>query len=483
MRADVAIVGGGITGLSAAYRLQKLFAERGQSINAVLIEKDQRPGGKLVTRREDGFIVECGPDSFLASKPWAMELIRDLGLESDVVHPQAHGSHILKRRTIHRIPDGLTGIVPSRPAELWAAPFMSFRGKLRASMEPLVPRRKSAGDESVGAFLRRRAGMELSQTLLEPFTSGIYGGDAMELSLRALFPSLAEWESKYGSLARGARAARKSRPKSSHSKGAVYSMRFGAASIVDAIVSRLESVTVITGFGVTEIDRRTESESALYTLRLDDGRIVTADNIILATPAGATARLARGFAPDCASLVSEIQYRPAASVSLVFNRDQVRRPIEGSGFLVPRTEPSHLLGCTWVSSKWPTRSHGDAVFLRVYAGASALQMDDKALAREVTAELGALMDIDGAPRRSWVTRWPEAMPHYRVGHLSLMGRLDAALARHPGLFLAGAAYRGIGVPDCIRQGFEAADGVVERISARHAGRAVESATELQGGRR
>ncbi|MBI4329266.1 MAG: protoporphyrinogen oxidase [Chloroflexi bacterium] len=472
-RLNVAIVGGGVTGLATAYYLEQAAKAEGWDLHGVLVEQEGSLGGKALTVDEGGFLVEGGPDACLTQKPWALSLVKALGMEGEIVFPRAQGVFLLHRGQLHPIPQGLIGPVPTRPSALWRASFLSWRGKLRASLEPLVPRRASGEDEALGAFLRRRLGAEVARRLVEPFTAGVYLADAERLSLRALFPTLAEWERHYGSLAGGLRARRGLSQAHPPSMNPFFSLRRGMASLPQAVARHLDRFTVLLGRRALGLARTGDERRFGYRLFLEGGDPIEADFVVLAIPAPYAAALVRSFAPSAASLLDQMTFASAASVGLAFRREDVAHPLNGSGFVVPRGEPSPITACTWSSAKWEGRAPQGWVLLRAFVGwaedSSFLDMDDPALIKSVTGALRPLMGLAGEPEHAWVQRWPEAMPQYRVGHLAWLDRVEHALAGYPGLYVAGASYRGIGIPDCVRQGEETAQRLRQAVSQRSRG--------------
>ena len=459
------IIGGGITGLATAWYLEKAAREDGLNLSVVMVERENCLGGKIRTLNEDGFIIEGGPDGFLTRKPWALDLANELGLSDDIVYPQAAGTSLLLNGELHPIPRGLMGPAPASRRDVWSASFLSWRGKLRAHLEPLVSRRKAAGRESLGNFLRRRLGAELTDTLLEPLTAGIYGGNSYEMSLEALFPMLEQWEQRYGSITRGMRASKKLARGHSQPPSAFFSFGAGAQRLVRAIADSLERTEIIRGRAAVAVDRMAAGYLPRYRVALDDLRLFESDVVALATPAQDAASLVRSFAPGLARLLARMQSSATGSVHMAFRREDVSHPLDGSGFLMPRSETGLVTGCTWISSKWGGRSPKDYVLLRAFLGRSKddsfLEYGDPELVEVATGTLRPLLGIRGAPERAWVHRWAEGMPQYRVDHTEWLGGVDQESAEYPDLFLCGASYRGIGVPDCIRQGRDTA----ERIRA------------------
>ena len=463
-RLSVVIVGGGITGLATAWRLESASRQSGTDLSAVLVERENVLGGKIGTLNEDGFIVEGGPDGFLTRKPWALELANELGIADDVVYMQANGASLFRNGKLHRIPAGLMGPAPAGKRDVWSASFLSLRGKLRASLEPLVPRRKDEGRESLGEFLRRRMGREFADTLLEPLMAGIYGGDSYDMSLDALFPMLEEWEQRYGSITRGMREARKTARGADQPPSAFFSLKGGTHQLVQAVVNSLERTEIASGRTAVAVNRIDEGPTLRYRVTLDDERPFEADAVVLATPAQDAGSLVRSFAPELAGLLGRMQSASAVSVYLAFRREDVAHPLDSSGFLSPRSETRPVAGCTWVSSKWPGRSPQEHVLLRAFMRTeddAPADDSDAGLIDAATEALRPLLGIAGAPERTWVHRSADGLPQYKVDHTEWLDSVDGELAAHPGLFLCGASYRGIGVPDCIRQGRD----VAERVHA------------------
>ena len=464
-RLSAAIIGGGVTGLSAAWHLEKAAREEGLDISILLIEREDYLGGKIRTLSEDGFTVEAGPDGFLIRKPWAFQLANELGLSDEVVYTQSSGASLLRDGKLHPIPRGLMGPAPSSLRDIWSASFLSFRGKFRASLEPLVKKKADGERESLGHFLRRRVGAELTDTLLEPLTAGIYGGDSYDMSLDALFPTLAQWERRYGSLARGMREAKKAARGRPRPPSAFFSLRGGAQRLVWAISERLRRTEIVRGRAATTIDRiHPPFEKPIYRIALDDGRVFESDVAILANPAWDAAKLVASFAPGLSRRLERTRGSAAGSVYLAFRRDNVSHPLDGTGFLAPRSDKGLVTGCTWMSSKWPERSPANYVLLRAFLGWSGddsfLDYADSELVEIATETLRPLLGLRGSPDRFWVHRWPEGMPQYKVDHTDWLEALDRELAAFPDLFLCGSSYRGIGVPDCVRQGRDTAQRVL-----------------------
>jgi oxygen-dependent protoporphyrinogen oxidase len=350
----------------------------------------------------------------------------------------------------------------------------------------LLPRGRAGEDETVGGFLRRRLGGAVVSRLAGPLLGGIYAGDADALSLRATFPQLLEWETSHRSLVLAAIARRRvlrrngTRRTGTRDTGTgipsagtgspsplFLSLVGGLGELVERLEASLGSTTVMTGRTVTRIARRVERGRTSYTLHLDDGRPMAADALLLATPAFITADLLASLAPAVASALRQIPYVSTASVTLAYRRETVRHPLDGHGFVVARDEPLNIAACTWVSSKWPHRAPPDVALLRCYVGAAGretvVECDDATLVDLARADLRTTMGIDATPVFTAAARWIRAMPQYPPGHLDRLDLIEAGMQTLPGVALAGAGYGGIGIPDCIRQGTEAAARLIEPL--------------------
>lgn len=457
----IVVVGGGITGLAAAYYLQRLQQQAGTPVRLTLIEAQSQLGGKVGTERHDGFLIDTGPDSFLTLKPWALQLCRELGMEGQVVSPSARRFFMLIGGRLHAVPHELVSLVPSRPQALWRASFLSWWGKLRASMEGLVPPARGLEDEPLGAFMRRRFGREFALKFAEPLMAGIHAGHPDRLSMAAVYPLYWEMERQHGSITRGILHLRRQRQKGSASRDAspFVALRDGMGSLVERLQQSLREVQVLRSTAVVGV---TPLPGGGVHLSLATGEPLRADAVILTVPAYTAAEWLQPWNAKAARLLQEIPYASTAVVSLAYRRQGVQHPLDGSGFLVPRTEPLPITGCTWSSSKWEGRAPADHVLLRVfigYAGADQIveQQWDDLLARVAHDALCPLLGIREEPVLARVHRWLKAMPQYEVGHTARLKQLEEALSPFPMVLLAGAAYRGVGIPDCVKQGREAAE--------------------------
>jgi oxygen-dependent protoporphyrinogen oxidase len=457
----IVIVGGGITGLSAAYAALSSARETGRAVQVTVLEGSRRFGGNLVTERSGGFLIDGGPDSWVASKPHASALARELGLGATIIGtiPANRRYYIAWNGRLHAVPEGLVLGVPTRLASLAWTPLFSWPGKLRMAMEPLVPvRNGNAGDESIAQFATRRLGREAADRLVAPLLGGISAGDASDLSVTASFPQLVAMERDYGSLVRGMRAARRAREQA---RGAgpepsgFESLAGGVGGLVDALVERLQAqgATLRLGAGV----RALAPAGAGWSVVIDEGEAIAADAVLLAIPGYAAARLAGTLDDALAQKLGGLQSASTAIVFFGYRRDDLAHPLDGSGFLVPRTMGRPILAGTWVSSKWDGRAPDGHVLLRAFIGGPAaaeyLAGDDAALRDVARRELAALMGVHAEPILARVFRFDRASAQMRVGHAETIRELRERLtAVAPAVRIAGGGYDGIGIPDCIRHG-------------------------------
>jgi protoporphyrinogen/coproporphyrinogen III oxidase len=446
------VVGGGISGLSAAYYLTRA------GVPVTLIEKEPRLGGVMQTDFVQGCTLELGPDSFLAAKPWALELIRDLGLAADLISSNDHmrKSYILRRGRLVPLPDGLMMVVPTKVMPLLASPLLGWGTKIRMGLEWFRRPRPTPADRSVAGFLRDHYGQEAVDYLGEPLLSGVYGGDPAELSVASVLPRFAEMEAKYGSLTRGVLAQRNVARRKAHGAGGplFQSLKGGLAAMADAIV-RAAGERLSVRRGVADALERTAGG---WRVRMD-GEWRETGHVVLACRAYQSAELLRALAPEMAELLAAIPYTSSMTLALGYRRADVKHPLNGFGFLVPKAERGLLLGCTWLGTKFPHRVPDDKAVLRCFMAGDSLNLGDDDVVSGARAEILRIMGVDAEPIFANIARWPRSMAQYTVGHGPRVERIEALAAGLPRLHLAGSAYHGIGVPDCIHSGKRAAEGI------------------------
>ena len=453
---SVAIVGGGISGLSTAYYLSKA------GIACTLIEAQPRLGGVIQTERIDDCVVEAGPDSFISIKPWAMDLIRELGLEAEVI-----GSNDRQRKTFIRrggrmveLPDGVQMLVPTKILPMAVSPLLSWPAKLRMGLEYF--RRPGAApdhDRSVAEFVEEHYGREAVDYLAEPLLAGIYGGDPAELSVGSVLPRFVELERRYGSLTRGVLAER---PKADGPRVPLFrTLRGGLGALVDAVSREAARGARF----VHQPVERVERSGAGFRLRFG-GDWLEASHVVLACEAHQAARLAAPLDGHISELLGSVGYNSSITVALGFSRAAVERYMSGFGFLIPKRERRKLMAGTWVGNKFPDRVPDSRALLRCFVGGadgeSALAESDTAIIGSVREELREIAGITAEPCFSRIFRWPRSMAQYTVGHGARIRELEGRLEAVPALFVAGNAYHGIGMPDCIRMGKLAAETIAAK---------------------
>ena len=464
----IMIIGGGIAGLSAAYYAVKKSKEQGLPVQLTLIESDSRWGGKIITDRavfDDGqFIIEGGPDTFLATKPYATALCKELGLGERLhgTNPNQKNTYVLHRNKLEPLPDGLAMMIPTNMQAIFKSHLVSWFGKARMGLDFILPPQALNGDESLGTFVSRRLGREAYENLIEPLMSGIYAGDGDALSLASTFPYLRDLEIKYASLARGALEMRKqSNGKSVQgSRSAFLTPTTGLVEIVEALVNYLQAnnVDLRLNTRVTRITYQSpvlsKVKGSLFYVKLETGASLESDSVILATPAPVSGTLLASFDLELATVLQSIPYISTATISLAYRQSDLPRPLDGYGYVIPRREGRKALACTWTSTKFPHRAPEGYALIRVFVGRAGQdnpgnENDLLALAKE---ELALTLDITAEPILSRVFLWESAMPQYNLGHPEKLSQIESALERHPGLAFAGNGYRGIGIPDCIHSG-------------------------------
>ena len=458
----IAIIGGGISGLAAAFALEERRRDRSARVEFVLYESSSRLGGVLHTEHIEGCTVEAGPDSFLTEKPWALDLCRELGLGEQLIgsNDAERKTYILTRGRLVAMPDGLMFMVPTRIMPTILSPLFSWKTKLRMAKELFHPRNYGP-DESVASFVKRHYGAEMVDRLADPLLSGIYGGEAASLSLRAVLPRFHGMENSHGSLGRAMLATRKN-ARSKRAAGPpkpapplFTSLRNGMQHLAEAVVSRLTPASLLTNAPVESV--QPEAGGWVVSAGMQSGHF---DALIVALPAPAAAQVLGMASRELSVELGAIKYSSSITVGLGYD-GAVRQSLPpGFGFLVPRSEGKRLLAATFVHNKFPHRAPEDRALLRCFfAGVNAesvWSLAEDQIIGIVCNELQQILGLRAEPLFARVYRWKSAMAQYGVGHLDRLDRIERLRRQLPGLALAGNAYRGIGVPDCIRSGRDAA---------------------------
>jgi oxygen-dependent protoporphyrinogen oxidase len=432
----VAVVGGGVSGLTTAYRLAA------SGIHVTVHEAADRPGGKLATTRVGDLQLEAGADSFVARKPWAVDLCRELGIAVELVAPGANGAYLWTDRGLVAFPKDAPFGIPGDIGDVFRWPGVSRAGRRRAAQDLLRGKRRDGIEETLGGLLRRRLGDEATDMAIAPLLAGLYAGDVDRLSAQATFPELLAWEASQGSLIRGSQATMRAARRGT--SGPMFlKPRAGVGRLTDALASSLGD-RLLTGTPV----------GSLAELR-------DADATVLAVPAFEAARLVEPVSPSSAETLSEITYSSTGVVFLLFGQGTQAALPPGTGFVVPRGK-APMTGCTWISSKWPDAAFGSRAVVRCYVGGvgdeDVLDASDADLTDACSRHLAAVVDLPGAPQASAVVRWIRTMPQYELGHAERVRTIRRTLPE--GVFVVGSAYDGVGIPDCVRAAGETADHVV-----------------------
>jgi oxygen-dependent protoporphyrinogen oxidase len=450
------VIGGGISGLACAYRLKQL------GIAVTLFEESDRPGGVIGSVEQNGFLFEKGPQSFLGTPP-LMEMIRALGLGDQLLEadPRAPRYVLLHKRL---------QMIPMSPVAVLASSFLSYRTRFRVLTEPLRRTKPPGSEESVAAFVRRKFGHEILEYLVTPFVSGVYAGDPEELSLKSSFPSLAEWEEKYGSVLRG---AMKSRPASGQPRPSLCSFRRGLSTLFNALAASLgDSAQMSSQAETIEPGSDQRAQGFQVNIRRDSGAARhSAQAVVVATPAYSAAHLLKNLSARLATFLNGIAYAPVAIVANGYHRHQVANLLQGFGFLVPRREGLRVLGTVWNSSLFPGRAPKEMVVLTSFAGGATdpgiVHMEPGPLAELIEAEVAKVLEIGGAPAERAVWRLERGLPQYNLGHAETLGMIREEVGKIPGLFLAGNYLEGPSWGDCVAQAFGTAERVRDFFSGKH----------------
>ena len=467
----IVVVGGGIAGLAAAHRLVELARDEGRALDLVLLEAADRLGGTIRTERVDGFLLDAGPDSFISEKPWALALAERVGLGARLrrTDDRFRRTYVVRGGRLRPLPEGFLLLAPTRAWPVLASSVFSWRGKLRLGLDLILPRRSAPGDESLGSFVRRRLGREALERVAQPLVGGIYTADPDRLSLAATMPRFLALEREHRSLILGLRRTARG-GEAAGASGARWSLFVtlagGMEELVDALAARLPAGAVRLSTPAAAI----APVPSGWRVEPRAGSPLQADGVVLAGPAPAMATLVSGADRPLAELLDGIAYASSATVALAYPRAAIRQPLDGFGFVAPRVEGRAILACTFSSVKYPGRAPDGFALLRVFIGgamqAGLLARDDAALLQLAHDDVTSLLGITGDPVLARVWRHPAAMPQYEVGHLDRVAAIESRLEALPGLALAGGAYRGVGIADCVRSGEAAAERLNSSLKGR-----------------
>ncbi|MGH7767785.1 MAG: protoporphyrinogen oxidase [Candidatus Binatia bacterium] len=475
MTPRIIVVGGGISGLAAAHRLAELTAENHLGLEIALLEAGERLGGCIMTERVGEFLVEAGPDSFISEKPWALGLCERLGLGPRLTSTNLarQSVAVVHNGRLEPLPEGFLLMAPTRIRTFITTRLFSWRGKLRMASELFRPRGAAHEDESLAAFVRRRFGREALERVVQPLIGGIYAADPEKLSLAATMPRFLEMERACRSVTwamwreRRRRASSK-RPGSGARWSLFLSLPGGMQELVDTIAGRLPDRSVQLGAHVIGLTWNSAKKN--WIAATNRGQL-EADGVILATPAYSAAAVLSSVAPELAQELREIPYCSTATVSLAYRENEIPSAL-GFGLIAPAIESRKILACTFISIKYPGRAPAGFVLLRAFVGGALqphlFEQDDAAIEAGVRRELAELLGITAEPLFRRIHRHPRSMPQYQVGHLTRVQRIESQVAKLPGLALAGNAYRGVGIADCVHSGETAAENILRAIENREA---------------
>jgi len=464
----IAIIGGGISGLTTAYTIAQA-RQRGIPVSEILIEADNCLGGVVRTEHLEGFVLEGGPDSFISEKPEAAALCRELGLGDSLMgsNDDERQTYILHKGKLVPLPEGLMLLAPTRIRPFLSSPLIPLPSKLMVATEWFVtPTKPRDYDESIGTFVRRHFGKAMLENIVDPLLAGVYGGDANSLSVESVLPRFREMENQYGSLIRGAMASRRKVRKPEQKGNSLFmTLKNGLGDLVSALETRLDPARVHLGQRVISIERVGRHWKSPYRIRCEGNQAYEVEAVILALPVHACAGFFASFTEDLAEACRAVPYSSAITVNLGFDEEIAAALPPGFGFLVPGKAHSRLLACTFVHRKFPHRAPQGKALLRCFLGGTRdpeiMQLSNNEINLLVRQELRSILGVEALPLFSLISRWPFSMAQYNVGHRDRIIRISGLIQKYPHLHLAGNAYSGIGLSDCIRTGREAAQQVMD----------------------
>lgn len=450
-RKSVVIIGGGITGLTAAYYLQEKVKQAQLPVDIQLLEQSNRLGGKIQTHQQDGFTIERGPDSFLARKEPAVRLVQSLGLEDKLIRNQTGQAYILTHNELYPMPQGSFMGIPTELKPFLNTKLLSPSGKARVGLDYVLPRSTEVGDQSLGHFFRRRFGDELVDNIIEPLLSGIYAGDIDEMSLLATFPQFFDIEQEHRSLIKGLLKTRKKSARQTGKKeGQFFSFKNGLTTLVKALESKIDSRIVRLGTSVKEIKQLDDT----YVIQCHNKESIKADAVIVTTPHHTLPAMFPSY--NFFQPMKKIRSNSVANVALAYDANDINNELDGTGFVISRNSDYRITACTWTHKKWQGTAPKEKALLRAYIGKpddqAAVQLSDEEITDIALHDIERSMGITAKPAFSLVTRWEQAMPQYDIGHKARILRLKRSVAEQlPGIFIAGSSFDGVGIPDCIGQ--------------------------------
>lgn len=467
----IAIVGGGISGLVAAYRLSRSKFFKDEQIEIHLFDGRSCLGGVIQTESQSQFLMERGPDAFITAKPWALELVKELGLENALLetNAKARNSFILSKETLIPVPRGFYLMAPTNIWDALKTPLISFKGKLRMACEYFIPRKCNTEDESLASFVKRRFGREVLERIAQPMIAGIYTADPEKLSLEATFPHFLKMEKNYGSVIRALSKQKDSATKKA--SGPRYSLflsfKNGMRTLIDQLIKEIPGVHIHVEAEIENVQKKSSWE-----LSLKKGQPFYADYVCLAIPAPLAGRLLLKTNLALSRELQKISYENVATVNLAYKKSSIGHALNGSGYVVPAIERKNIVGCTFSNMKFPDRGYdadADTVLLRVFLGGassrSLLKSSDAEILTAVCHELNEQLQITGKPISWLISHWPQSIPQYQVGHRQVIEKIFHELGSLKGLYLTGNAYNGTGIPDCIHHASKVAGQMLSDIEA------------------
>ena len=461
------VIGGGITGLAACYRLQREAAQRDIPLDITLLEASERVGGVIQTEHRDGFLIEHGPDAFISTKPSAKALCEELGIADQLIgtNPKVRRSFVTRNGMLHPVPEGFYMMAPGSFKPFLKTPLFSWHGKLRMALDLVIPRRERDTDEAVAHFVRRRLGTEAFTRMAQPMIGGIYTSDAENLSLKATFPRFLEMEKTHGSIIKALRAQKKQAAQTSRdTSGPRYSLFLSFKSGMQTLINRLTeavSNSIRLNAKVKQVQQTPDDNG--WIVSLDNGETLNSELLCIALPTPQTGELVQNVSKPLATKLYTIPYASSATVNLAFHRSDITHPLDGMGFVVPATENLSLIGCSFSSVKFESRAPTEHVLLRAFVGEPTSKKSEAELIELCQADLTPLLGFKNPPQFAVVSKHSQAMAQYQVGHQEVVTDIERFAGGLRGFALAGNGYDGVGIPDCIRSGEAAALSLLDTL--------------------